>query len=92
MSFEDLGESRISSARYRRCGVAAEGRAISAAIAARAAALDVVGGDIDDYRDKIEVVAEAGIFDKAALARVIADRIAAWGLADEPRLAQFISS
>ncbi|WP_347221061.1 acyl-ACP desaturase [Mycolicibacterium poriferae] len=62
------------------------------AIAARAAALDVVGGDIDDYRDKIEVVAEAGIFDKAALARVIADRIAAWGLADEPRLAQFISS
>ena len=62
------------------------------AIAARAAALDVVGGDIDAYRDKIEVVAEAGIFDKAALARVIADRIAAWGLADEPRLAQFISS
>ena len=61
-------------------------------IAARAAALDVVGGDIDAYRDKIEVVAEAGIFDKAALARVIADRIAAWGLADEPRLAQFISS
>jgi len=54
--------------------------------------LDVVGGDIDAYRDKIEVVAEAGIFDKAALARVIADRIAAWGLADEPRLAQFISS
>ena len=42
------------------------------AIAARAAALDVVGGDIDAYRDKIEVVAEAGIFDKAALARVIA--------------------
>lgn len=62
------------------------------AIAARAAALDVVGGDIDAYRDKIEVVAEAGIFDKAALARVIADRISAWGLADEPRLAQFISS
>ncbi|QFS93222.1 Putative acyl-[acyl-carrier-protein] desaturase desA2 [Mycobacterium sp. THAF192] len=62
------------------------------AIAARAAALDVVGGDIDAYRDKIEVVAEAGIFDKAALTRVIADRIAAWGLADEPRLAQFISS
>ena len=62
------------------------------AIAARAAALDVVGGDIDAYRDKIEVVAEAGIFDKAALARVIANRIAAWGLADEPRLAQFISS
>ena len=62
------------------------------AIAARAAALDVVGGDIDAYRDKLEVVAEAGIFDRAALARVIADRITAWGLADEPRLAQFISS
>ena len=62
------------------------------AIAARAAALDVVGGDIDAYRDKLEVVAEAGIFDKAALARVISDRVTAWGLADEPRLAQFISS
>lgn len=62
------------------------------AIAARAAGLDVVGGDIEAYRDKIEVVAEAGIFDKAALARVISERIAAWGLADEPRLAQFISS
>ena len=62
------------------------------AIAARAAALDVVGGDIDAYRDKLEVVAEAGIFDKAALAKVVSDRIAAWGLTDEPRLTQFTSS
>ncbi len=62
------------------------------AIAARAASLDVVGGDIDAYRDKIDTVAKVGIFDKAALARVISDRITAWGLADEPRLAQFISS
>ncbi|MDY6995915.1 MAG: acyl-ACP desaturase [Actinomycetota bacterium] len=62
------------------------------AIAARAASLDVVGGDIDAYRDKVQAVAEKGIFDKAALARVISDRITGWGLADEPRLAQFISS
>ena len=62
------------------------------AIAARAAELDVVGGDIDAYADKRATVAEAGIFDRAALSKVIADRITAWGLADEPRLKQFISS
>ncbi len=61
------------------------------AIARRAAGLDVVGGDIDAYQDKVAVVAEAGIFDRAQLATVIADRITAWGLADEPRLKQFIS-
>ena len=33
--------------------------------------------------------AAAGIFDRDQLGKVIADRIAAWGLADEPRLAQF---
>ncbi|WP_163766592.1 acyl-ACP desaturase [Mycolicibacterium parafortuitum] len=62
------------------------------AIAARAAGLDVVGGDIDAYQDKVAAVAEAGIFDRAALSSVIADRITAWGLAEEPKLQQFISS
>lgn len=62
------------------------------AIATRAAALDVVGGDIDAYTDKVAAVAEAGIFDRAALRQVVADSIAAWGLTDEPRLAEFISS
>jgi acyl-[acyl-carrier-protein] desaturase len=62
------------------------------AIARRAAELDVVGGDIVAYRDKVANVAEAGILDRALLARVIADRITAWGLADEPRMKQFISS
>lgn len=62
------------------------------AIKRRAAELDVVGGDIVAYRDKVANVAEAGIFDRAQLRQVISDRITAWGLADEPTLAQFISS
>jgi acyl-[acyl-carrier-protein] desaturase len=60
-----------------------------AAIAARAAALDVVGGDIDAYADKRKAVADAGIFDEATLRAVIADRIAAWDLTDESALVQF---
>ncbi|MGD9620134.1 MAG: acyl-ACP desaturase [Mycolicibacterium sp.] len=62
------------------------------AIARRAGELDVVGADIVAYRDKVAVVAEAGIFDRDQLRRVISDRIAGWGLTDEPRLQQFISS
>jgi acyl-[acyl-carrier-protein] desaturase len=63
-----------------------------AAIAARAAELDVIGADIDAYQDKVALVAESGIFDKAALRQVIADRIAAWGLAGEAELQQFINT
>lgn len=63
-----------------------------AAIAARAAELDVVGGDIDAYEDKLQNVADAGIFDAAQLRRVIADRISAWGLADHPQLQQFVTA
>ncbi|MCF6388243.1 acyl-ACP desaturase [Mycobacterium sp. MBM] len=59
------------------------------AIARRAAEFDVVGGDIEAYADKRAVVAEAGIFDAAARRAVIADRIAAWGLAEEPELREF---
>ena len=62
------------------------------AIARRAAELDVVGADIVAYRDKVANVAAAGIFDPAQLRQVISDRIAAWGLADEPQLKQFTSS
>ncbi|OAN41585.1 acyl-ACP desaturase [Mycolicibacterium iranicum] len=61
------------------------------AIARRAAGLEVVGGDIDAYQDKVAAVAAAGIFDRDQLGKVIADRITAWGLADEARLAQFTS-
>ena len=39
------------------------------AIARRAAELDVVGGDIDAYQDKVRDVADAGIFDEASCAR-----------------------
>ncbi len=60
-----------------------------AAIAARAAQLDVIGADIDAYTDKVAAMAEAGIFDKAALRQVIADRIAAWDLSGEPGLQEF---
>ncbi|HEX7321465.1 MAG TPA: acyl-ACP desaturase [Mycobacterium sp.] len=63
-----------------------------AAIAARAAELGVVGGDIDPYRDKVAAVAEAGIFGPDELRRVIAARISAWGLAEHPDLRQFTAS
>jgi acyl-[acyl-carrier-protein] desaturase len=59
------------------------------AIARRAAELDVVGGDIDAYADKLQHMADAGIFGPEQLRQVIADRITAWGLADEPELKQF---
>lgn len=62
------------------------------AIAARAAGLDLIGADIDSYQDKVATVAEAGIFSRDDLSRVISDRITAWGLADDPRLQQFICS
>ena len=61
-----------------------------AAIAARAAELQVVGADIDAYQDKVRNVADAGIFGPDQLRRVISDRITAWGLADEPALRQFV--
>ncbi len=59
------------------------------AIARRAAELDVLGGDIEAYADKRATVAEAGIFDGAARRAVIADLIAAWGVAEEPELREF---
>jgi acyl-[acyl-carrier-protein] desaturase len=59
------------------------------AIARRAAELDVVGGDIDAYADKVAHMAEAGIFGPEQLRQVIADRIDAWGLSGEPELKQF---
>jgi acyl-[acyl-carrier-protein] desaturase len=62
-----------------------------AAIAARAAALEAVGADIDAYRDKIELMASSGIFDDAALRAVRSDRITAWGLAEEPSLRNFVT-
>ncbi|OBK11528.1 acyl-ACP desaturase [Mycobacterium asiaticum] len=62
-----------------------------AAIAARAADLEVPGADIEAYRDKLENVAAAGIFDEAQLQQAISERITAWGLADEPALRQFVT-
>ena len=61
-----------------------------AAIAARAADLEVVGADIDSYQDKVRNVADAGIFGPAQLRQAISDRITAWGVSDEPRLKQFV--
>ena len=61
------------------------------AIARRAAELGVVGGDIDAYQDKVQLVADAGIFDAAALRQVIADRITAWRVADDPELRKFVA-
>lgn len=62
-----------------------------AAIAARAAELGVVGGDIEPYQDKVAAVAESGIFGPDQLRQVISGWITAWGLADEPELQQFVS-
>ena len=62
------------------------------AVARRAAELEVVGADIDAYQDKVSNIADAGIFDDATLRRVISDRIAAWGLADEPQLRPLINA
>lgn len=62
-----------------------------AAIAKRAADLQVVGADIRAYQDKVQNVAAAGIFGPAELRQAIADRITAWGVADEPALRQFVS-
>ena len=49
----------------------------------------MVGADIDAYKDKVALMAEAGIFGPEQLRQVIADRITAWGVADEPSLKQF---
>lgn len=62
------------------------------AIARRAEGLDVVGADIDAYRDKVVTMAEHGIFDRDQLRTVISDRIAAWGVTDEPALQQFTNA
>ena len=61
-----------------------------AAIAARAAELGVVGGDIDAYQDKLQHLAESGVFGPSQLRQVISDRISAWGLADHPDLRPFV--
>jgi len=50
----------------------------------------VVGGDIDAYKDKVANVADAGIFGSEQRRQVIADRITAWGVADEPSLKQYL--
>ena len=62
------------------------------AIARRAADMEVIGADIDAYKDKVAVVAEAGIFDEAILRKVISDRITAWGLGDDPKLREFVNA
>jgi len=62
------------------------------AVAHRAAELEVVAADIDAYQDKVRNIADAGIFDDATLRRVSSDRVAAWGLADEPQLRPLINA
>jgi acyl-[acyl-carrier-protein] desaturase len=61
-----------------------------AAIAARAAELQVVGADIDAYKDKVATVAQAGIFDEQLMRQGVSDSIAAWGLTDRSELADFV--
>ena len=64
-----------------------------AAIARRAPAFPVIGGDILEYRDnKLRTVADAGIFDQAAADKVVSDAIVAWDLGDEPLLQKFVSA
>src|SRR5262249_47964583 len=61
-----------------------------AAIAARAAELQVVGAEIDAYEDKVATVAQAGIFDEQLMRQGVSDSIAAWGLTDRSELADFV--
>ncbi|MDT5409220.1 MAG: acyl-[acyl-carrier-protein] desaturase, partial [Mycobacterium sp.] len=61
-----------------------------AAIAARSADLQLVGADIDAYQDKVQNVADAGIFGPADLRQAISERITEWGVASEPALKQFV--
>lgn len=61
-----------------------------AAIVARALELQVVGADIDAYKDKVRNVAHAGIFDQDTLREVISDRIKTWHLAELPELSNFV--
>jgi acyl-[acyl-carrier-protein] desaturase len=63
-----------------------------AAIAARATELQTVGADIDAYADKVQNVADAGIFTPEDLRQAISDRITEWGVAGEPALKQFVIS
>jgi acyl-[acyl-carrier-protein] desaturase len=62
-----------------------------AAIARRAAGLEVIGADIDAYADKRKAVAAAGIFDENTLRTVVSDRITAWGLREHPDLAPLVT-
>jgi acyl-[acyl-carrier-protein] desaturase len=60
-----------------------------AAVARRAAALQVIGADIDAYQDKVRAVADAGVFGPDQLRQVIADEIAALGLSERAELREF---
>ena len=62
------------------------------AIARRALAFGVVGGDILEYREtKLRTVADAGIFDEAAADKVVGDCITDWGLADHVLLKRYVT-
>ncbi len=63
-----------------------------AAIARRAAGVQVVGADIDAYADKVANIAAAGIFGPEQLREVVAAEITALGVADRPELREFISA
>jgi acyl-[acyl-carrier-protein] desaturase len=61
-----------------------------AAIVGCALELQVVGADIDAFKDKVRNVADAGIFDQDTLREVISDRIKTWNLAELPELSNFV--
>ena len=64
-----------------------------AAIARRSIAVPVVGGDILEYREtKLRRVADTGVFDDEAAAKVLLDAIADWGLAEEPLLKKRVAA
>ena len=63
-----------------------------AAVARRAAGLQVIGADIDAYQDKVRAVADAGIFGPDQLRQVISDEIVALGLGDRAELREFTSA
>ena len=52
-----------------------------------------VGSQTTNFENYVQALQmAAGIFDEAALRQAVSDRITAWGLADEPKLREFVNA
>ena len=60
------------------------------AIATQAHQLRIIGADNLCYQDRLESIAQAGIFGPAQLHQVITERLHAWGIPDQPAMKQLL--